>query len=273
MEKQEDVTQSLKSFNTILWLSSLKLFAFKDELELAFKWGWILLVLYYRKTKSWKGHSYSEIWVKWNQRLQCFWELFFFHLKQLHPSFALSLLLCLSSVFDSIQLPERDYLCSFLSPSLKMLGRVSIFIMICVLASDQSIEVRKLIHIRAQKRQRKPHIYSLHLGNRLQASSPSLTWFLLVVWFFCFCHRVLYPDSPSLHRSFQMMGHLNDLYGLNQLLYKTLPRSLTSAPWTWIIGSWCIPTWDAQIPGTLAYIAKLRCPANDHMELLYQEGW
>lgn len=89
-----------------------------------------------------------------------------------------------------------------------------------------------------------------------------------------FSHRVLCPDSPSLCRSFKIVSHLNDLYGLNQLFYKTLSHgSPTSAPWILVISSWHISTWDSQKPSTLVYIEKFRCLPNDYMELLYQESW
>lgn len=114
---------------------------FKDELAL--KWEWILLVLHNGKPKYWK-----ERWglkINWNQGLDCCQELFF-HLKQSyfsffsddHPSFS-------SRVFNSIQLLERDYSCSWFQVW-KSWEESHWYILICVPTSDQDGEQ---IHVTA----------------------------------------------------------------------------------------------------------------------------
>ena len=79
-------------------------FGFKDELELALKWEWNLLVLHYGKPKYWKGQW--SVKINWNQGRECCQELFF-HLKQSHFSSFSDDHPCFSSrVFNSIQLLE-----------------------------------------------------------------------------------------------------------------------------------------------------------------------
>lgn len=102
--KTRNMWPSIEMFQQDLVTVLIGTFGFKDELELALKWEWILLVLHYGKPKYWKGQW--SVKINWNQGRECCQELFF-HLKQSHFSSFSDDHPCFSSrVFNSIQLLE-----------------------------------------------------------------------------------------------------------------------------------------------------------------------
>lgn len=136
--KTRNMWPSIEMFQQDVVTVLISTFGFKDELELALKWEWILLVLHYGKPKYWKGQW--SLRINWNQGRECCQELFF-HLKQSHISSFSDDHPCFSSRgFNSIQLLERDYSCSWFQVW-KSWEESHWPTLICVPTSDQSIRM------------------------------------------------------------------------------------------------------------------------------------